>query len=238
MQTALRVLFPPQCLNCGDLVEEPFGLCACCWRETPFLTGLTCDLCGTELPGGAPGEVAHCDDCMTVPRPWDQGRSVVAYRDMGRKLVLALKHRDRTDLARPASLWMAKAAGAMTLENPLVVPVPLHPWRLLKRRYNQAALLSAGLARLKGWDHVPDLLIRTRATVPNKGMNAEERFANQGGAIALNPRRADSVKGRQVLLVDDVMTSGATLSACADVCRDAGATGIAVQTFARVAKGD
>lgn len=238
MQTALRLLYPPQCLNCRALVEVPFGLCASCWRDTPFLSGLTCDLCGRELPGGAPGEVAQCDDCLTSGRPWDQGRAVVAYRDMGRKLVLDLKHKDRTDFARPAALWMAKAAGDLTIEDPLVVPVPLHPLRLLKRRYNQAALLSRGVARLKGWDHGPDLLIRTRATKPNKGMNGAERFANQSGAIALNPRRKGRMQGRQILLIDDVMTSGATLSVCSEACRKAGATRIAVLSFARVAKED
>jgi len=236
MQTALRILFPPQCILCGDLVEEDFGLCAACWRETPFLSGLVCNLCGCELPGGTPGEVAHCDSCLTISRPWDQGRSVLGYRDAGRRIVLALKHSDRTDFARPAARWMAQSVTAIEVKDPLVVPVPLHRWRLLRRRYNQSALLAQGMAGLRGWTYAPDLLRRTRQTPPNKDMSTDERFANQDGAIEFNPSWAQRVAGRDVVLVDDVMTSGATLAGCAQACRSAGARRIAIQTLARVDK--
>ncbi|TKA95662.1 ComF family protein, partial [Cereibacter changlensis] len=98
LQAALRLLYPPQCLTCDALVTTDFGLCGPCWRETPFITGLVCDLCGTPLPGEDPGHAVHCDDCLTLARPWARGRAALLYKDNGRRIVLALKHGDRLDL--------------------------------------------------------------------------------------------------------------------------------------------
>ena len=134
-QTALRLIYPPRCLCCGGLVETEFGLCATCWRDAAFITGLVCDLCGTPLPGEADqAEAVHCDDCMTVARPWSRGRATFLYRETARKLVLALKHGDRMDIAKPAAGWMAQAARPLLLPDMLVVPVPLHWSRLFIRR--------------------------------------------------------------------------------------------------------
>ncbi|MGV6810906.1 MAG: ComF family protein [Brevirhabdus sp.] len=160
----------------------------------------------------------------------------MAYRDNGRRLILALKHQDRTDIARPAASWMASALARTSTKSPLLVPVPSHPFRLLGRRYNQAALLSGWIARQTTWAHIPDMLLRVRRTPPNKDMTTDERFANQSGAFAVASRHRATLKGRDVVLIDDVMTSGATLTACAEQCRDAGARRIVVQTLARVAR--
>ncbi len=142
-QTALRMIYPARCVSCGDRVDSDFGLCGPCWRETPFIGGLVCDLCGTPLPGTTnEGASVHCDDCMTIPRPWAQGRSALIYRGNGRKLVLGLKHGDRTDICHPAAVWMARVAKPMLTGTEVLVPVPMHKWRYLKRRYNQAALLA------------------------------------------------------------------------------------------------
>lgn len=237
MQAVLQAVYPPQCLTCNTLVTTDFGLCADCWRETPFISGLVCDLCGTPLPGEDPGHPVHCDDCLTIARPWEQGRAAMLYRDNGRKIVLALKHGDRTDLARPAGGWLARAAGPIAkAEGTLVAPVPLHWLRLLKRRYNQSALLSSALARVVGADHCPDLLQRRRATGTQDGRDRDGRFSNMQGAIRVHPGRAARLHGRPVLLVDDVMTSGATLAACAEACLAAGAARVSVVALARVAK--
>lgn len=214
--------------------QRLWPLCHLLARDA-FITGLTCDLCGIPLPGEDAGPV-HCDDCLTIARPWAQGRAAMLYRDTARSLVLGLKHADRTDLARPAADWLARAAAPILQQGMIVAPVPLHWWRLIRRRYNQAALLSAGLARRVGLDHCPDLLQRPNPTGTQEGRSRDGRFANMAGAIRVHPRRAHLLKGRAVLLVDDVMTSGATLAAATEACLASGASRVSVCVLARVAK--
>lgn len=173
---------------------------------------------------------------MQTPRPWKDGRSALSYEGRARQMILSLKHGDRPDLARPAAKWMVQAAGNMLRPGRIVIPVPLHWSRLLKRRYNQSALLATNIARLKGLPTCPDLLLRTRATAKLDGKSPNERAAMLAGAIRVNPRHTHRIAGQDVVLVDDVMTSGATLTACAEACLAAGANHIFVLTLARVAK--
>jgi predicted amidophosphoribosyltransferase len=236
MQAALHVIYPPQCLTCDALVTTDFGLCGHCWRETPFITGLVCNQCGVPLQGDDLGQPESCDDCLTIARPWSQGRAALLYKDNARRLVLAFKHGDRLDLARPAAGWMMRAAQPMLVPGMLVAPIPLHWLRLIKRRYNQSALLSAAVAKMAGLDHCPDLLIRTRHTGSQEGRDRDSRFANMTDALAPHPRRENRIAGRHILLVDDVMTSGATFAAAAEACIAAGAIGVSVLALARVAK--
>ena len=232
---ALHLLYPPQCLVCGALVTTDFGLCGPCWRETPFIAGLACDQCGLPLQGEDTGKPELCDDCLTIARPWSRGRAAMLYKDNARAMVLALKHGDRLDLVRPAATWMLRAATPILEPGMLVAPIPLHWKRLFKRRFNQSAFLSAAIAASARLDHCPDLLIRPRATGTQDGKGRDARFANMSGAIALHPRRVEQVIGRHVLLVDDVMTSGATLAAASEACLAGGAAAVSVLTLARVA---
>ncbi len=236
LQGALHVIYPPQCISCDALVTTDFGLCGACWRETPFVTGLVCDQCGVPLPGDDPGHAVHCDDCLTIARPWSQGRAALLYRDNGRRIVLALKHGDRLDLARPAGEWLLRAAAPMLKPGMVVAPIPLHWMRLFTRRYNQAALLSGAVAGLASLTHCPDLLVRRRNTGSQEGRDRDGRFRNMNDSIAVHPKRLHHIEGRHALLVDDVMTSGATLAAAAAACVAAGATGVCVLVLARVAK--
>ncbi len=236
MQAVLQMIYPPQCLTCDAQVTTDFGLCGTCWRETPFITGLVCDSCGVPLPGEDPGHGVHCDDCLAMGRPWSQGRAALLYRDNARNLVLALKHGDRLDLARPAAAWLLRAAQPILKPGMIVAPVPLHWMRLFTRRYNQSALLSRTLARAAGLDHCPDLLVRRKSTGTQDGRSRDGRFANMDGALAVHPRRMACVEGRHVLIVDDVMTSGATFAAAAEACVAAGAVGVSILALARVAK--
>lgn len=236
MQAALQVLYPPQCISCSAPVISDFGLCADCWRETPFIGGLVCDLCGVPLPGTEADGQVICDDCMTIARPWGQGRAALLYRDNARNLVLAFKHGDRMDLARPAGAWMLKAAQPILRPGMLVVPVPLHWFRLFRRKYNQAALLANTVARSAGLEHCPDALIRRRPTGTQDGRTRDGRFANLAGAFTVPNRRNRMVQDRDILLVDDVMTSGATFAGATEALFSAGARSVNVLSLARVAK--
>ena len=214
LQTAVGLLYPPSCMGCARSIACHGGLCGTCWRDTPFIAGLVCDGCGVPLPGGAPDEVAHCDSCLFDPPLWVQGRSAMVYRDMGRKLVLALKHGDRQDIAKPGARWMARSVANILPDETLIAPIPLHWRRMMKRRFNQSALLAKALSR------------ETRS----------ERYAALHGAIRVSTGAHGMIVGRPILLVDDVMTSGATLSCATRACIEAGAGPIRVVTLARVAK--
>lgn len=236
LQAALRLLYPPRCLTCDADVTSDFGLCPACWRDTTFIGGMVCDRCGTPLPGEDDGAPAHCDDCLSVARPWARGRAALLYAGNGRRIVLALKHGDRQDIVAPAAGWMLRAADPILRAGMLVVPIPLHWSRLLRRRFNQSALLARAVARQAGLDFLPDALVRARRTSTQDGRGREARFTNLSDAIRPHPRRGGRIAGREVLLIDDVMTSGATLAAAADACLAAGATNVCTLVLARVAK--
>lgn len=177
-----------------------------------------------------------CDDCLTIARPWDHGRAALLYKDNGRRIVLSLKHGDRTDLVHTAKSWMIRAAGPILTDDVVVVPIPVHWTRLLRRRYNQAALLALAVAKSKNLQVIPDALVRKRATPVQDGMGREQRFENLSNAIHPHPKRSIGLNGRDVLLIDDVMTSGATLAAATEACYAAGARRVSVLVLARVAK--
>jgi ComF family protein len=229
---ARDLLYPPTCLLCDTRVQEEGGLCPACWSQTPFITGAACDLCGVPLPGDDDG-VAWCDACLVTPRPWDEGRAALVYAGKGRSLVLSLKHGDRTELARGAGAWMHRSARGLIGPESLILPVPLHRWRLLRRRYNQSALLAQEIARRTGATFDPFRLVRHRETPSQEKKSPDARFANVEGAFSM----AGEVAGRHVVLVDDVLTSGATMTACAALLHEAGAARITALVLARVAPG-
>lgn len=235
MQTLVHLIYPPRCLTCGGMVDSDFGLCGTCWKETPFISGLACDLCGTPLPGQS-DHAEQCDACMETPRPWDRGRAALLYKDHGRRLVLGLKHGDRHDIAKPAARWMARQCRDLVAPDTLIAPVPLHLHRHLARRYNQSALLAEELARLLELDWCPDLISRRHATPSLNGKSREERFETLQGKLSVPDWRTEMLHNRPILIVDDVMTSGATLTAAAEACLAAGAASVNVAVLARVVK--
>lgn len=235
LQTALRMIYPPRCLACGGLVEEDNGLCAACFAQTPFITGLVCDLCGVPLPG-ASDEAVFCDECLALGRPWAKGRAPLRYEGVARKLLLGLKHGDRHEIVGTAADWMVTALPCKLPVETMVVPVPLHLSRLMRRRYNQSALLAQAIATRLDLGFCPDALCRVRRTTSLDGKSRDARFGELADAIGVTRRKAAFLRGRPILLVDDVMTSGATLGACALACHSAQCREIYVTVLARVAK--
>lgn len=233
---AVRTLYPPHCMTCDTPVLDPGTLCGPCWAETPFIHGLTCDTCGCPLPGADDGGIVQCDDCLTIARPWGRARAVLRYQGRGRQIVLGLKYADRQDHARHAGPWLARVAAPLIRPDTVIAPVPLHWLRLFRRRYNQSALLAQALGRGVARPVIPDLLTRQRRTVIQDGLSRAGRFDNLRDAIAIHPRHASAIAGRHVLLVDDVMTSGATLSAATEACFRAGADAVDVTVLARVTR--
>jgi ComF family protein len=236
LQSAIHFLYPPQCLTCGVETSADFALCGACWREAPFISGLVCDSCGIPLPGDVQDDAVLCDLCIASPRPWQHGRAALMYDGTARRMVLALKHGDRHELVKPMAKWMAQAGDILITPETLIVPVPLHPRRLFSRRFNQSALLASYIGQIMGLKQCPDMLLRARNTLMQEGMTRLERLENQKSAFSIHPKHQSRLASRPVLLIDDVMTSGATLTGCAEACRDAGAKGVNVLVLARVAR--
>lgn len=229
----LDLILPPSCLLCEGRVGEARTLCAPCWRQLHFLSAPQCACCGFPFAYDQGGG-ALCAACSARPPAFDRARAVLAYDDASRALLTRLKFGDRHDGVPAFGDWLVRAAQDMLDAGALIAPVPLHRRRLIARRFNQAALLAAALARRSGNTVIPDLLVRTRATPPQVGLTALGRKRNVARAFALRPRHGAAVRGSHIVLVDDVLTTGATVEACARVLKKAGAARVDVLTVARV----
>lgn len=231
---ALDVLLPPQCLTCDAQVDAPGQLCADCFGRTAFITDPCCDRCGAPFEAAGQGAAAiTCAKCQEHSPPWRHARAALRYDDQTRRIILPFKYGDRTETAKALAPHMARAGSALLRGADVLVPVPLHRLRLLSRRYNQAALLAQALSRLSGRPAALDALRRTRATRQLANMSPNTRDAEVAGAFAVRPRRLARIEGAQVLLIDDVLTSGATAAACTRALLEAGAAGVDLLVAAR-----
>ena len=230
---ALDLLLPPRCLSCGDLVAEPSSICAACWAGLSFISRPLCACCGHpfEYPVG---DEALCAGCEAEAPRFDRARAALRYDDASKPLLLRFKHADRLELAPTLTRLLAQSGAELLSAVDIVAPVPLHRWRLLRRRYNQSALLAQRLAAESDAHFTPDLLTRRRNTPPQGQLGRAGRLRNVAGAFTLPSSNRDVVMGRRVLLVDDVMTSGATANICAEVLKRGGAAEVDILTVARV----
>jgi ComF family protein len=186
---------------------------------------------------GAPFEFdigSRCATCLAKPRAFDAARAACLYDETSREPILKLKHADRLDLAPLFARWLLRAANRLVEEADAIAPVPLHPSRLLSRRYNQAAEIARPLSRLSGVPYLPDALVRRRATETQGGKSGSGRRRNVAGAFETPAGRAHRVAGKRILLIDDVMTTGATAEGCARALKAAGAVRVDVAVVARV----
>jgi ComF family protein len=232
----LDALLPPRCLACDSEVSAQGALCADCFGALSPITPPHCACCGVPFAhaGQAEAEGGLCPRCRARPPVFLSARAALRYDAGSKRLILPFKHGDRTDLAWPLARQMARAGAELLARADLIAPVPAHWRRLVARRYDQAALLARALGTLSGRPVALGLLRRRRRTPPLADRGAAERAAVVEGAFALSSRGRAVVAGRHVLLVDDVVTSGATAEACARLLLEAGARAVEVLAAARV----
>jgi ComF family protein len=231
---ALDFALPPRCPGCGEVVAEPHRFCLDCWARLTFLGEPCCARCG--LPFAFAGE-GLCGGCLAEPPAFDRLRAAVAYGEVSRRVALRLKYSGRPGLAATLAHFMLRHLGrGGGGEAPLLVPVPLHRWRIWSRGYNQAALIASALSRRTGLPAELALLRRTRATPPLRGLGRRERALAVRGAFEVAASARPRLAGRAIVLVDDVYTSGATASACARALKRSGAGPVEVLCWARVVR--
>jgi ComF family protein len=234
-RAVLDLFLPPHCVACDAMVSAQGLLCAECFRQTGFITEPFCARCGVPFAAsGLGGADRLCPGCRAVPPMFRRARAALRYDAQGRRLILPFKHADRTEIASALAPHMARAGADLLREADLLVPVPLHRARLFHRRYNQAGLLASAVGRIAGRRCLLDALLRRRATASLGQKSATERAAEVAGAFLVRPSRAGQLTGKRVLLIDDVMTSGATANACAATLLAACAASVDVLVAARV----
>ncbi len=225
-------LLPPRCPACGDRILSHGHLCASCWQELAPISPPWCASCGLPFEVAMDAE-AQCGACMKDPPAFDWARAAVSYEALGRDLIIRMKH-GGAGASVPAFVTMMARLVPTDKQADLIVPVPLHRWRLFKRRFNQSQLLAKGLARKLEIRTDPFLLERVRATPSQGTFDRKGRRKNVRGAFQVPAKRSGELDGKRVLLVDDVLTTGATASECAKALKKAGAAHVGVVAFARV----
>lgn len=231
--TVADFLVPPVCISCRTQLTAHHTLCPQCWIGTDFIRAPVCDRLGIPLPFDT-GERTVSAAALAAPPAYDRSRSVALHTDIMRGLIHGLKYGDRTDGVAIFGRWLAAAASEFLDETDLIVPIPLNRWRLWQRRFNQAALLSHAMSKETGVPTDALALIRVRRTRSQVGLTVNQRRTNVSGAFRVPDRKKPMIKGNSILLVDDVMTTGATVDAATRALRRAGAREVNVVTLARV----
>lgn len=232
----MRTLAPPLCPVTGEEVSGPALMSPAGWSALHFIAPPFCRRCGVPFSVDY-GAGVECPACIAEPPVFDRARAALVYDDASHRLVVGFKHADRTELAPMFAGWMRRAGAGLITTDSVIAPVPLHPRRLAGRRYNQSAMLAARLAKDARAVPCLDGLKRVRATPPQKNLSVEARRRNVAGAFRANEKRRAQIRGAHVIIVDDVLTTGATLSAAARCLTNAGAARVDALVLARVVKG-
>ena len=237
LAASARLLFPPVCAGCGCHVAEPGSVCGVCWPKLRFLDQPWCPIMGTPFAADM-GEGFLSAEAIANPPTFDRARAAVAYSGVARQMVQRLKYNDRTDLAPWMARWMVRAGFELFADADLIVPVPLHPRRFFQRRFNQAAELARFVARSVKIPFDPSAIRRVKLTRQQVGLGQREREENVRAAFAVEKKHVAKLRGKRILVIDDVYTTGATVSAVARSLKKNGASAVDVLTFARVLSGD
>jgi ComF family protein len=228
---AVDIVLPFRCAACGEIVDGTPGFCPDCWKKLSFITRPHCTQCSEPFDLPVPDNT-RCGACLATPPPWSAARAVWRYEGSARDPILRLKYGDRTDLVTLFARHLAQKMESLAVDKPLLIPVPLHRWRLFTRTFNQSALLATALGRLTQQPVQVDGLRRVKNTRPQQGLSRMDRKTNVRAAFQVtDPAR---VRGRTIILIDDVITTGATVESCARQLLRHGASDIKVLTLARV----
>ncbi len=234
---ALDVLMPPQCLNCRSLIERDGALCLECWQAVTFISRPFCVCCGLPFDFEGSDELSDgnlCGACIARPPVFARARAVLAYDEASSSFILTFKHADRMEAASAFARWMTRAGADLLGDADIIAPVPLHWTRLFRRRYNQAALLGKQLGLLNDVPSIPDLLVRNRRTPSQGRLSPSARKRNVYGAFQVRDKYIPAIAAKRILLIDDVMTTGATASAVTRTLLKGGARAVDVLTLGRV----
>lgn len=231
-----NLVMPPVCLSCYSPLLEHHTVCAECWSGITFIQSPVCDRLGLPLPYDV-GDVMVSAAAVADPPLYDRARAIGIYSGTLKKLIHDFKFRDRQELRCLLARWLFTAGAPFWPDADFVVPVPLHRTRLLKRRFNQASVLAYAVAREAGLPVLPQLLVRTRATAQQVGLTLQQRRDNVRGAFQVHGSGSGRIGGARIVLLDDVITTGATVSACAKVLCEAGAAQIDVVSVALTVPG-
>ena len=226
-------ILPAQCISCFQFTSQPGRLCADCWNELSFIDHPLCDVTGIPFAFD-PGEGIISARALAQPPAWHRARAAVEFNDMSRKLIHALKYYDRHEVVAMMGQSMTRAGRELLAEADFVIPVPLHPLRLWQRRFNQSAALARFIAQETGIGYQADILKRLRSTRQQVGLSSSQRRNNVKDAFTIQEDNTGKLFGAKVVLVDDVVTTGATVGACSRILLDAGCQQVDVLTFALV----
>lgn len=228
-------VLPPRCVVSGEIVDRQGALSSEVWSAINFISDPFCEICGVPFDFLVDGK-SICPSCQTHPPLFRRARSAVVYDDHSRDLILRFKHADQTHMVHSFLPWMLRSGETLIKDTDVIMPVPLHRFRLLRRRYNQAALLAQILERNTGLPCLYDGLQRHKPTPTQGHLNYRQRKQNVKGAFAIRPSAKTEIAGKSVLLIDDVHTSGATIRECTKVLLANGASSVDILTLARVVR--